>query len=645
MIRFILALLVVLFSTTRGQISAAEEEFELPFEILKPSELEPGMKGYGLTVFSGVETERFDIEVKGVMKNAFADGDMIIVEAKHPIIEGHGVVAGMSGSPIFVDDKMIGALAYGWGFSVRGICGVTPVTSMKTVQPLITEEPNLPEEELPTNISYWPEAEKALSERGWEFSQDRDEIRVSKAELAKFGLDSLLEDEDYGSFQPLSMPLAVSSRSTRVQKLVQETFSPLGFQPYMAGTGAAGSDPDSGKYADKMPENGSAFSVLLCDGDLRMAGLGTATWVDGDRLVGFGHPMFGLGSVDAPIAISEVITVVPSLLRPFKLGNSLHQVGALREDRLPAVGATLNQRSKMIPLSISIDAEDLGRKRDFSFQLWNNRNYLPTLSLICFLEALDGTSRSSGPMGLDFAYTITLEDGREIKHQSYASGAGSVSMFTGFELMQDLGTLMNNRFEPVSVKTIDVKVVMESVMDMMILDEYQVDRTDLQAGDTFRAKATYMLWRKEPVEIPLELKLPKDLPDGRYEIHLMDGDSRTSLEYQLNPDLREIDSFDDLVEKRPVQHPNDQVYLLLVDPESQTVVRGQSLAQLPDSITKVMKASSREGTEFSETNAQILDEKSQKFDRMVVGNRKTSITVGEASDRPQQMMNTFFFRY
>src|SRR5690606_12190750 len=136
-------------------------------------------------------------------------------------------------------------------------------------------------------------------------------------------------------------------------------------------------------------QNGAALSVILCEGDLNLAGLGTATYVQGDRVIGFGHPMFGSGAVDVPFTVSEVVAVVASVQRPFKIGNALRTVGALRQDRLPAIGGQLGATSKLIPLKIHINAPEVNLDRDFNFRIWPNRRYLSGLVLSCFLEAIE----------------------------------------------------------------------------------------------------------------------------------------------------------------------------------------------------------------------------------------------------------------
>ena len=179
-----LSILLVLICASANRFVCSETSYpELGLETLDPEDLRPGMTGYGLTVFQGTEPVRFDVTIKGVLPGYLGTDALIIIEADHPELEDIGAVAGMSGSPIFVDDKMIGALSYGWGFSWRPIGGVTPIRKMLEVRELVTEESAIPPSERVAPLKGWPEARKALSELR-ESSMEASPISVPRSELA-----------------------------------------------------------------------------------------------------------------------------------------------------------------------------------------------------------------------------------------------------------------------------------------------------------------------------------------------------------------------------------------------------------------------------------------------------------------------------
>lgn len=429
--------------------------------------------------------------------------------------------------------------------------------------------------------------------------------------------------------EPLSSPLMVSTRSPLVMEHVQQLFAGSLFHPVMAGMqgSALGSGSDDSALADAMPENGSAFSVILADGDLQLAGLGTATVVEGDRLIGFGHPMMGLGAVDMPMALSEVIAIVPSRMRPFKLGNAVKEVGALRQDRLPAVGGTFSQRTAMIPFTINVEAPETGTARAFNFRLWNERSFLPQLAMICFLESMDRAARVDGPMNLAVEYRIDLTNGRRLEKRDFLSGENFVTMIGGMYLMRGLSVLMNNRFEPAAVEQIEMNVTMQPRIQVRVLDELNQGRTTFRAGETWRGEVKFNQWRTGPDRIAVTVPLPRDLRPGSYEIHLADGSTRANLELAFRPELLKVESLDDLLELNRPSFPNDALYVLLVDPQEQLVLGGQKLPNMPRSVAELTRGTNVVPGSIGASGARLISETRLPLPSMVAGSRIARITI------------------
>lgn len=611
-------------------------------EIMHPRDLKPGDRGYGLTVFKGVEPERFEVEILGVLGNRFAGGDMILFRIDpRPEFDDIGVVAGMSGSPVFVDDKLIGAVAYGWGFSVRPIGGITPSTDMMEILDLVTEEPNLPPEEVPAGYHLWESTETPTSFD--ELDQFLRALRQGRSglepmtfpadKLRGLGIEGIEPTKNRVTFQPLSTPLSVSTQSSRVMELTERFFSGTHLQPVM--TGQAASTGGSGRVGHLTDEeydsleavDGGALAVVLVDGDLQLAGTGTTTYVEGDRLIGFGHPMFGSGSVDAPIYVSEIASFIPSVIRPFKIGNAVKEIGALREDRLAAIGGTTSARSRMIPLSIQVSADDTGIDRTFNFRVWDNRDYIPFLSTICYLEALEKVSRLDGPMTLDTEYIVHLADGRQLRRVDFSSGNSGTPFTPLFQMMMDLGTLVNNRFEPVEVERIEVVAEIRRRHQLMRLDRYTRGPMELRRGETYRATVRYTQWRQEPIDIPIEVPIPRDIRPGNYEIMVLDGFNREMLEGSLRPELRHVTNLDELLRSGTPSFPDDAIHIVLVDPTAHHVFEGKMLENLPASVAFATEATVRQRGQAYRGGGRLVSETVQRFPAEVLGSTSFSVTV------------------
>lgn len=623
----ILALLLLLpGGLARGQDPEPRRSETVP--TMSPSEIEPGMTGYGLTVFTGTEVERFDVEIKGVLGKWFVGGDLIVAELSHPALEDIGVIAGMSGSPVFIDGKLIGAVAYGWSFQRRPLCGITPIGDMWRVLDLVTEEPQLNEDEVPAGG--WPEAREALGGRGLE------PIVIPPHSLREMGLEDTATGSPRGAeLRPLATPLLASTGNPHVMHKLEELFAGTLFEPVMATRQGGGMGDRSGDpgLANIPMEDGSAISVLLADGDLRLAGIGTTTFVDGDRLVAYGHPFMGMGPMDAPVALAEVVTVIPSMATPFKLGNVIREVGALRQDRRPAIGATLARGARLVPMTVDLSAGDTERSQTFNFRLWENRNFLPQLALICLLESLDEVSRVDGPMSLQLRYDVRLADGRGMSRTEYLSGDGVASIMAAMQISNDIGALVANRFEPVAIDSIEASIEMTPRTQLMVLERLERQTRRLYPGETFHGQVEYTRWRREPETMTFSVDIPESLRPGRYEIHVVDGPRRTVLERQFRPSLTRVESLDDLLRRAEPVFPRNAAHVLLVNPAEDLVMKGMRLEALPASVAQTIERTVRETAQTGTATGRLLSEQRIEFDAELAGSGLIEIEVLDPATR------------
>ncbi len=274
-------------------------------DIMPVSDIHPGMKGYGLTVFQGTKPERFDVEVIDVLKNFRPKQDLILVKTKHPRLEITKVVAGMSGSPIYLNDKMIGAYAYGWSFGSEPVAGVTPIRNMldELARPLPDRIDGWPLRLMPVAGKPAAAPERRASNDGgrrYQGELGHYDLREHAAQLARaVGLDN---SRVVSALTPVSTPILMGGMSSRSIAFAQQLMAPLGLEPLQAGGGASTEASAPTRYVD-----GGAVGVELVRGDMSAMGLGTVTRVEGDKLVAFGHPMSELGVTALPTAIGRVL--------------------------------------------------------------------------------------------------------------------------------------------------------------------------------------------------------------------------------------------------------------------------------------------------------------------------------------------------
>src|SRR5688572_2393490 len=317
-------------------------------DVMPISEVRRGMKGYGLTVFEGTKPERFEVEVIDVLRNFRPKQEIVLIKTKHPRLEVAKVVAGMSGSPIYLDGKMIGAYAYGWTFGAEPVAGVTPIRSM-------IDELELP---LPDKIQGWPlkllpsgkkvaSADVAPMGGAHRYAGERGHYDLTDhaQKLAK-----ATAFDGPSAVRPVATPLLVGGMTSGAIALTKELIAPLGLEPLQAGGGSTTPEPN----APTRYEDGGAIGVELIRGDMSATGIGTVTRVEGDRLVAFGHPMMESGVTALPAAISRVLWVLASEQRSFKIGMPVRSMGALVNDRVASIVVSHSAQAPVVPVKMAI---------------------------------------------------------------------------------------------------------------------------------------------------------------------------------------------------------------------------------------------------------------------------------------------------
>ena len=342
------ALLGLLAQIPLGMRTARADGVATRSDVIAVKDIKKGMKGYGLTVFEGTKPEKFDVEVIDVLYNFRPRQELILVKTTHPRLEVAKVVAGMSGSPIYLGGKMAGAYAYGWAFGKEPVAGVTPIRSMldDLARPV------------PKQINGWPL--KILPQKGKKHAKafvnkrNRYAGNLGDYDLGKHAEQIKKARGTVGTAKgspvvPVATPLLMGGMTPTSIGFAEELFEPMGLVPLQAGGGGK-TDPNAPKrYVD-----GGAVGVQLIRGDMSAMGMGTVTRVEGDKLVGFGHPMMYSGVTAMPTAIGRVLWFLASDMRSFKIGMAARPVGALVNDRLASIVVSHSAQAPVVPVNMRV---------------------------------------------------------------------------------------------------------------------------------------------------------------------------------------------------------------------------------------------------------------------------------------------------
>jgi hypothetical protein len=528
-----MGLLALLTSAAAGLLAAGPAHAEIDRSLyMPPDEIRPGMKGFGRTVMSGTAIQTFDVEVISVMHNAFyAKQDVILVRCSGLKLDHTGIIGGMSGSPCYVRDdqgreRMIGAVAYGWTFSKDPICGVQPITQMLEVAEVRKPKPATQPTSTATSTAASNRSEKrsgAMDLSEWVARAVGEPIdgasRLGILNGPPVPGDQQRREEPAAlaaGLRPLEIPVMVSSLCPESMAFLRPWFHRFGLTPVASGGAAKPDqiDPNSVKL-----EPGSTLCVTLMTGDMVMDGLGTCTTVMGDRVLGFGHEMFGEGSIELPLATGFVHTVIPSIARSDKLGASLKVVGTLWGDESTAVFGTVGRTPTMVPMTVEVN--DLRGKQSYHYEIAQEDRITASLLTTGLMES--AYAHNGMPREHTVRYSVEADFGPLGIYRAADVTSGHGVSDAAMDLMIPVMTLMNaplaRRAKVVRAKA---TVEIENVAHSATMHEVMLPKTVYKPGETVTATVRWAHYRHEPMFTygSYPLALPEDLPDGSYELTL-----------------------------------------------------------------------------------------------------------------------------
>ncbi|MFP4055811.1 MAG: hypothetical protein ACLF0G_02960 [Candidatus Brocadiia bacterium] len=540
-------------------------------DYIPAKDIRRGMTGYGLSVFRGTKPERFQVEVIGVLRNAMPKQDIVLARMSGAGLEKTGIIAGMSGSPIYLvvagEARLAGAIAYGWTFPKEPICGITPFENMVAV---LESRAAGQEAKGPAG----GRLDAPITVGGRTFRQ----VRLAASPRGEGEL------ADAGMLHPIRTPLTVGGATPPALRLLRERFEPLGFLPVQGG--AASGEEAAGARV----EPGGALAVRLMEGDLSLDAVGTCTAVVGEQVLAFGHPMFGEGEVSVPMATAVVHLSYPSLYRSFKLASAGRTVGRFTADVQAAVAGRRGEMARMIPVEATLRRADVRGERSFRCRVLDHPRFTPRLVGLFLLNAMLVHGDLPRRNTLRMRATVRLAGRPPLEVRNVYSGiAGSRSLMEAMgDVMQPLASLGQNPFAKVPVERIDARFDVQAGQTTARIDAVRLERNDYHAGETVRAFVTLEPTDGEPVLKTLELALPRDLTEGELSVVVCDAPThhkylRAEAPHRYQP--RDLDQLVAMVREQPSHR---RLYIRARLPQRGVAVKGVELPSLPPSILGVV---------------------------------------------------------
>ena len=532
--------------------------------ILPLSEVKEGMKGTARTVFRGSEPEEFNVEIIGVVPGAVGPKqDMIVGKISGGSADRTFVFAGMSGSPVYIDGKLVGAISYSFPFAKEPICGITPIEQMIEI---FEQNPNQKvKTSTPPSISF---GELASTELKFKAPYGNSSVIANSSVPTMTGQ----------SFQPIATPLSFSGFSPETLNLFSPQLMSLGLMPVSAVGGAAKITPMK-KADDKTLQGGTSVSMQLVRGDYSLAAAGTVTLRDGDKIYAFGHPFLSLGISDLPMSESHVVTVVPNMNNSFKLAVPDEMVGSMTQDRATGVFGSLGKAPKMIPVKLNLETSR-GQTQNFNFEVVKDDFLTPILLNMAVYNSIAANERSLGDSTVTITGNINVAGQSPVKIERRFTGAQAAQMSAG-SVAVPVNTLLDSRFDNAEISNIELTVVSNDGNKSAKLERISLDRTDVQAGESFEVQAFVRTNAGQVFVQKIPVTIPADTPAGMVLVAVGDGNSlqMASASRQFVPK-----NIGELIQTINDVKKNDRLYVQTFRVTNGAIIGAKELPNLPPSM-------------------------------------------------------------
>ncbi len=585
-------------------------------------EVRPGMTGTGITVFEGTTRDRFDVHVLGILTNAVGPRrHLIVVRIEGGPLADTGVIQGMSGSPVYVEDRLIGALSYAFGaFSTEAIAGITPIGEMAATDaaaaPARTAA-RLPPAGTPSAPDMMlAHLGGALLERAQPFARQPIDVRAEGLPAAEAGrLGTLL--------RPIGTPLGLSGFVPDVRALWSDTFGGSGVVSTV--TAPAGGAPQGATPPPGAPlQPGDAIGAALMRGDFTMAGTGTVTLVDEGRVYAFGHPFYNLGPAQFPMTRAQVTTLLPSRAQSTRLASVGEVLGTIDQDRATGIYGTLGPGPRLVPVTIALAADDRGLRQRFAFEVVDDRVLTPLLTYTGVLNTFFAWTRQLGAGTYRIEGTARLRDRPDVTFGNVFAGDAAAAGAAA-AVAAPLTTLAVNRLEPVAFERIDIAVTSSAQPRTATVERAWIDADRLRAGATVSLRVALRDSEGRTSIETLPLTLPPHVT-GPVQLLVADAARAGQRDLAAGNHPRSARTLPQLIRTLNGLRRNDRIYVRLIVPRRGVVVGGEPLPGLPASVLAVVRGD-RAGGDVTDLHDVTVGTWEIATDRMVTGSRLLSLTV------------------
>jgi len=546
-------------------------------------DIQRGMVGVGKTVFYGTQIDTFRAEILGVLRNVFGPkSDMILARLSGGPLAKTGVIAGMSGSPVYIDGKLIGAVGYAIGpvFVNEPIAGITPIGDMVALF------------DRPDTVAY-----------------------------ERMGQQNQLALDEIGSIKPVAVPLMLSGFAPQAVAEFREELMTYGFLP-MQGGGGADTTLTVGTF-----EPGSPLGVQLIRGDMSVTGIGTLTHRVGNRIVGFGHEMLSMGTTEMPMTAGYIHHILSSQMSSFKLGVATQPMGVIVQDRVPGIAGVVGKKAHMMPMRIEVSSA--GSHKIFHMDVLQSRLLGPVLARMAVVSSAISAEKLSGETTVEGAVTIYIKGHPPVQVKNKFTGLQGLGLSV-LGLTQPLAQVMQNTFEPVGVDSVIFKLALQEETQAARISRVRLSTDHFEPGDTLRVDVTLAPLLGVEETFSLSLKIPH-YAKGRAILQVMSEQASRSENAKRAPGLYQAKRLEDVLRFIASPGRSDVLVMELLSGEQTVTVAGHEEGMLPESV-KMVLSQARESDVIQQARQTVMGRVLKATDYVLVGNQTVLLNIGGEND-------------
>ncbi len=590
-------------------------------------DLKAGMVGVGRTVFEGDRLDEFQVHILGVLRNVIGPRrNLIIARLEGGPLAHTGVIAGMSGSPVYIDGRLVGAVSYSLGqFSKEPIAGITPIGEMIEAATFASPRPAAARAELQMPIT--PDSLRASLRQAFSwtrpFADSPSDVQVLGAPGMNAGLGTML--------RPIATPMTFGGFEASVIDPLAAAFRDQGFMPMMTGSGAgfaenAAQSANGATRASVPLRPGDPVGVGLMSGDMSLGATGTVTEVEGNRVYAFGHPFYGLGPTQFPMTRAYVVTLLPSLNNSMKLASTGEVIGTVQQDRATTIAGTLGAGPAMIPLRINLTS-DRGTKKTFDMAMVNDQLFTPLLAYVSIANTLASYERQNGAASYIVRGSASVKGHAAVAFEDLFTG-DQPSTGAATYVVAPINLLLRNAFEEVELERLELNIDASEEARTATIERVWIDGTRVKAGSRVDLKILLRTYRGEEITRTIPVDVPPNAA-GSVSVMVSDGTRLSqweSRELQVQPlQTRDLQQMIRLLNNA---RKNNRLYVRLLGRDQGAVVKGESLSALPPSVMGVLE-SDRNGGSFRALQNAVLGEWEVTTEHAINGTRTLTLRIDE----------------